>query len=113
MPNFIELGQCPYNENAAQLGEPNYRANAIRECQAYIQAIRNYLGEEPEGAALAHRGFAHDFGTHYEVICTYDPGRPEAVAYALRCEREAPATWEEGGVKPPSRIAESPQRRGR
>lgn len=103
MREFIELGQTPYNETPAQVGDPNYRVNAIRECQSYIQAIRNYLGHEPDGALLGYRGFPHDFGTYYEVVCYYDPAVEAATEYARRCERQAPATWADGGVRPPPR----------
>ena len=113
MKDYIELGSCPWNEEAVQVGDPDYRTNAIRECQAYIQAIRNYLGQEPDGAALAYRGFSHDFGTYYEVICAYDPELPDSMKYAFRCEKEAPATWADGGVKPPARVAQQRRSRGR
>src|SRR5258708_26025810 len=98
MREYLELGQAPYNEMPAQVGAPHYRTNAIRECQTFIQAIRNYLGPEPEGALLSYKGFPHDFGTYYEVICYYDPALPQSVNYAFRCERESPATWKDGGV---------------
>jgi len=101
MQKFIELGQTPYNETPAQVGDPNYRVNAVRQCQSYIQAIRNYLGHEPDGALLEYRSFAHESGTYYEVICSYDPSVQAARDYASRCARQAPSTWADGGVRPP------------
>ncbi len=103
--DYIELGPAPYRETPAQVGEPDYRANALRECRAYIQAIRNYLGPEPDGAQLGIKAFPHDFGTYYEVICYYDPDRPASVEYAFDCEGRGPATWDEGGVRPPPRAS--------
>ena len=50
---------------------------------------------------MTYRGFDHDFGTYYEVICLYDPTVPKATAYAFDCESRGPMTWEEGGVAPP------------
>ena len=64
------------------------------------------------GALLDYKGFPHDFGTYYEVVCYYDPARPEAVDYAMRCERQGPATWEDGGVRPPPRTGDRKRGRG-
>ena len=105
MREYLELGQAPAGEACAQVGDPDYRVKAIRECQTYIQAIRNYLGPEPEGALLSYKAFPHDFGSYYEVVCHYDESKPESVEYAYRCEKEAPLTWADGGVKPPGRTA--------
>jgi hypothetical protein len=110
MKKDIALGQVPYLEMPALLGEPEYRRHAIRACQAYLQAIRNYLGPEPEGALLAYRGVPHPSGTSYEVVCQYETDLPEALDYAWRCVRQRPATWVEGGVNPPLRAAASRRR---
>jgi hypothetical protein len=101
MRKYVELGQAPWNEKPTPVGDSEYRVCAIRECETFIQAIRNYLGHEPTGACLDRKSFQHDFGTEYQVVCYYDETVPEAVQYARRCERQVPATWEEGGVRPP------------
>ncbi len=101
---FIELGQVPWKEKPTPIGDPEYRLNAIRECETFIEAIRNYLGYEPIGAGLSCQAFVHDCGTEYQVVCYYDKDHPEAIQYAHRCERQAPATWEDGGVRCPPRI---------
>lgn len=101
MRDYISVGAAPPDEDCAQIGQPGYRELAIAECKAYIQALRNKLGPEAEGARLTYRGFEHDFGTYYEVICFYDSARPEAEDYAFRCESNGPATWAEGLVEPP------------
>lgn len=103
MSDYLELGQAPANEECAQIGDPNYRTNAIRECRAYIQAIRNYMGMEPDGAYLTYKSFPHDFGLFYEVVVRYDPENEAAVTYAFKRESKAPLTWEEGSVAPPAR----------
>jgi hypothetical protein len=97
---FIALGSAPCNENPAKFGDPDYRATARRECQAYIQAIRNYLGPEPVGAELDTKVFDGDKGMYYEVVCYYDEDSKTAENYARRCERQAPHTWDEGSIKP-------------
>jgi len=99
--DFLTLGSAPAEEECAQVGRPGYREQAIAECRAHVRALRNVLGQEPDGAQLSYRGFSHDFGTYYEVICLFDPNIPEAIDYAFRCESKGPRTWEEGGVAPP------------
>jgi hypothetical protein len=101
MREYIELGQAPYEEDCSQVGTPDYHINARRECQSYIMAIRNYLGQEPDGAELRVKSFWHDFNQYMEVVCYYDESKPDSVDYAFMCEAKAPATWSDGGVKPP------------
>ena len=102
MSDFLTLGSAPAEEECAQVGRPGYREQAIAECRAYVRALRNVLGQEPDGAQLTYCPFRHDFGTYYEVICRFDPAMPEAIDYAYRCESKGPRTWEEGGVAPPT-----------
>ncbi len=99
--NYIPLGPVPCNEDAADIGAPGYAADGPRECRAYLLAIRKKLGPEPAGARLAVMGFPHEFGRYYEVVVHFDPARPASVQYAQRCEREAPESWAEVGMKPP------------
>ena len=98
---FIAIGQAPWAEQCAQVGDLNYRIDAVRECQAFIQAIRNYLRWEPPGARLDVMGFDHEDGTYFEVVCFFDAKNRTAAEFARHCERQAPHTWAEGGVKPP------------
>lgn len=105
MREHITLGPCPYEEIPARLGEPNYRANVFRQCRSYIQAIRNLLGNEPEGAELGLKSFEHELGEYLEVVCYYDPKNELALHYALRCEAEGPATYAQAGMKPPKLLS--------
>ncbi|MDZ4858053.1 MAG: hypothetical protein SGI88_03650 [Candidatus Hydrogenedentes bacterium] len=98
---YLELGASPSDEKCAQVGDANYRENAVKECQAYIQAIRNVCGPEPEGARLSYRSFPHDFGPYYEAVCYYDEDNQAAVDYAFMCDEKAPPTWEDGKVAAP------------
>ena len=100
--DVLDLGCGPANEPCAQLGEGDYRDRAIRECRAFIQAIRRVCGEEPEGASLQLRSNPHDFGTYYSVCCRYDGDSEAAAAYAARCDRDAPTTWEEANMTAPT-----------
>jgi hypothetical protein len=94
MDDFFTLGPVPSDEPCAQVGEEDYRTRAVPECRRYIDLLRKTFGEEPEGTRLAVKWFAHDFGDYCEVVCYFDPEIPDSVAYAQRCESDAPTTWE-------------------
>jgi hypothetical protein len=51
--DYIPLGPVPCDEDHAEIGMPDYARDALKECRAYIQAIRRKVGREPEGARLA------------------------------------------------------------
>lgn len=94
MRDYFCIGSSPWNEPCAQVGEPDYQTKAFKECRRFIRRLRKTLGPEPEGAELRTKGFEHDFGTYYEVVCYFDIENELARAYAQRCEDDAPATWE-------------------
>lgn len=98
----IDLGCCPAEEDAVQVGTPDYARNAKAQCRAYVEAIRAVCGREPEGARLMVAANPHDFGTYYSVEVRYDPANKEAADYAFGCDAKAPTTWEEAGIEPPT-----------
>ena len=93
MRQYFSIGSTPSEEDCAQVGQPDYRRKALEECERFIALIRDTLGSEPEGAELAIKSFSHDFGTYYEVVIWFEPDDAAAVAYAVRCEDDAPTTW--------------------
>ena len=96
MRDYVTIGSAPCEEECVSVSKTDDYLGAMRaECSRFLQLIRKTLGPEPDGARLAVKGFPHDFGTYYEVICWYEEDNEEASAYAFRCESEAPATWEE------------------
>ena len=103
MREYIELGPCPCNEEAVDVCAPGGREANQRECECFVQAIRNYLGREPEGARLGIKRFEHEMRAYREVVCYYDPENEIAAEYAWKCERQSPLTWSDGGVKSPER----------
>ena len=96
MRDYLNIGSSPAEESCVQVGCDDYSTLARAECKRYIDAIRLALGPEPDGARLAIKGFPHDFGTYYEVICYYDDENEDAVTYAFKCESDAPVTWPAG-----------------
>lgn len=90
---YISIGSTPAEESCECVG-PNCDYDKMRaECRRFIDAIRVTLGPEPDGAQLRVKGFPHDFGTYYEVVCYYEEENETAVDYAFRCESDAPLTW--------------------
>lgn len=98
---IIFLGPCPAEEQAAQLGDPDYARDAKTQCRAYIQAIREVCGREPEGARLVVTPQLHDFGQYFEVCVRFDPENEAAVRYASHCDQTSPTTWEAAGMTDP------------
>lgn len=94
MRDYFSLGATPVDEPCAQVGAPNYRTEALKECRRFVALLRRTFGPEPEGAELRIKDFPHDFGTYYEVVCHFETDNAAARAYALRCDAETPATWE-------------------
>ena len=71
----LYIGESPWDESCAQLGTDMYPVNARKECQRFIEQIRNHYGSEPEGARLYIKSNPHDFGSYLSVECdfTWDP----------------------------------------
>src|SRR5262245_5813706 len=90
---FLVLESGPAEEECADVGVPDYRERALRECNALVGQLRRQFGREPPGAALAVRPMPHDAGTYYTVIVFYEG--PEAEAYALRVEKDFPGRWDD------------------
>jgi len=91
--DYMSIGPAPCDEECVQATCDN-AGEQQAECRRFITLIRKHLGEEPVGARLKVKGFPHDFCTYYEVVCMYDENSEEACAYAMRCESEAPSTWD-------------------
>ena len=101
MTEEFDLGPCPAEEDAIQIGHFDYPRDARKQCNAYIEAIRKVCGPEPEGARLRITTNLHDYGTYFSVAVRFDPDDRSAVDYALKVEGKAPTTWEEAGVPDP------------
>lgn len=98
MREYISIGSTPPEEPCLQLGNPDCTVTAQKEeCQRYIALLREFFGEERGTAHLGIRGFAHDFGTYYEVVCYYDDQDEIGQDYAFACESEGPLTWDDKG----------------
>ena len=94
MRDEISIGSTPASEDCAQVGSEGYYPQARRECRAFIGQLQRQFGPPPEGARLAVKSNAHDFGTYLDVVVRFDDDNPEAVEYAYRCEEHASDVWD-------------------
>jgi|SRR5690349_3997659 len=94
MRDYLNIGSTPSDESCAQVGRDGYAMQARRECRTFAEQLRRVFGPEPEGAHIGVKGFPHDFGTYYEVVCWYDDDMPESVKYAFKIESETPTEWD-------------------
>ena len=92
--DYLVIGSVPAAEDCAQVGTPNYKSQAIKECRAFIEQLRRQFGPEPVGARLERKEFPHDFGSYDEVVVWYDEDNQEAIDYAFKLEAEMPEKWD-------------------
>ena len=102
----LYLGSTPPEEACAQVGQPNYREQALKECRAYIRQLARHFGEPPPGTRFALSRETHDFGSYFEVVVWYDPEDETSREFALRVDDNLPArwdaqAWEELGLEAP------------
>src|SRR3990167_8221036 len=97
MRETLSLGPSPYAETCAQVGstEYDYATRARIACKAFVAQLRRVFGKEPEGATFRITRNAHDFGTYYDVVVSYDEASPEAREFAYMVERGIPDYWDE------------------
>ena len=90
----ISLGAVPARETFTRAGEAGDAQRAHAECRRYVALLRDAIGPEPRGAQLRIRRSEPERGSYLEVVVEYDDENNVARAYAIRCDREAPTTWE-------------------
>lgn len=94
MRDYITIGSAPAEEPCVQVSSTEaYSEPMWKECRRFLRLIREKLGAEPGTARLSVKGFPHDFGTYYEVVCSYDDNDEIGMEYAYKCEAESPANW--------------------
>jgi len=94
LKDSLYIGEVPWDEPCASVGDDLYLVHAQNECIRFIKQIRKHYGEEPKGARLFVKQNPHDFGTYLSVECefTFDPnddeqGEPNlALDYAFAIE---------------------------
>jgi hypothetical protein len=93
--DHLDLGSAPSDERCVQLGvDDDYEARAGRECRTLIKQFHRLCGDPPPGTFFRVMANPHDFGVYYSVAIHFDPNDEDAVAYAYRCDEEAPSEWD-------------------
>lgn len=95
MKDYLDIGPCPAEEKAAQVGSEDCERRSKIECRAFINQLRRLHGPEPEGAKLGAKSFPHEFGNYLDVVCYYDSDLPDSLECAFKCESGTPARWDE------------------
>ena len=92
--DYVDIGPGPYEEDCAQVGEPDYAERSRKECTAFkYQLLRMF--PPPEGASVVVRSHQHDFGVYREVAVKFDSENEAAADYAYMLEGESPKFWDE------------------
>jgi hypothetical protein len=96
----IEVGSAPWGEECAQVGKPGYEQRAYKECLAYkkqlLRTVSTYYGKDlPEDFSFKIKSFPHDFGSYYEVVCTFDSNNPESCDLFEYLDNNLPEKWDD------------------
>ncbi|WP_323810728.1 hypothetical protein [Sphingobium baderi] len=107
MPDAIDLGGAPADEDCAQLGQTEDFARLNRlEVATYRAAMIARFGQPPEGCAFVTLANRHDFGIYRTLGLTIDAGSAHSDAAVLAYSQAAQdglSSWVEAGFAPPVR----------
>lgn len=92
---IMNIGPVPCEENAAQVGRPDYDERSRLECAVFKRMLERLHPSPADCAAvLVIKSFAHDFGAYREVCVRYDDTDAQATNYAFHLEGDTPAEWD-------------------
>ncbi len=97
MSDFIDIEACPYGEECAQIGAPDYHERVRKEGRAFINQLRRQFGPTPQGFKMYLKGHQHDFGTYHMIRLEYCT--EEGAQFALLIDNESPESWDEEARK--------------
>ena len=97
---YIEIGATPYDEDCAQVGAENYRKDAEKEMDAYINQLNRVFTEaENWGIRFKQKWFNHDFGVYGEVCAYWNTDNEIADRFVYFVEENLPSNWDEEAKK--------------
>jgi hypothetical protein len=99
MKDYLSIGASPHAEDCAQVGQENYRKQAMKELRAFKNQLERLFPNPPTGCYLTIKSFPHDFGTYYEVVCYFDDDIEESRHYAYNMENNTPENWDAAAVE--------------
>ena len=92
---IMNIGPVPCEENAAQVGRPDYDEQSLRECKVFKRMLeRLHPVPADSQASLIVKSFPHDFGSYREVCVRFEDTDPVATGYAFDLERDTPEQWD-------------------
>ena len=95
----IEVGSSPYEEMPAQVGSEGYHDKAAKECGTYKRQLLRILNKKtqtlPDNFSLFVKGFSHDFGTYYEVVCKFKTDDEASWNLYDFLEENLPSHWDD------------------
>lgn len=99
----MELGAAPYEVEPAQVGQDDYSDKARKECSAFKKQLLRILKKKtetlPENFSLLVKGFSHDFGTYYEVVCKFNSNDEASWNLYEFLDENIPANWDDEALK--------------
>jgi hypothetical protein len=94
MKDYITLGSTPSDEPCASVGEPITPRKLCRSAGGFSSFCARHLVRSRKARGSVSSGSRT---TSAPIVrwSNFDTGIEESVEYALRCEAEMPATWED------------------
>lgn len=107
MPDIIDLGGAPANEECAQLGHtPDFdRLNQL-EVGTYRAAIIARYGPPPDGCTFVPLANRHDFGVYRTLALRIDVPWSVLIDAYVEAVQDGLASWHEAGFAAPVRYAD-------
>lgn len=90
--DYLEIGPTPTEEDCIPAGQNPVEER--RECQRFINLLREMFGEERGTARLIIRSNPHDLATYLEVAVSYQVEDEIGFDYALAIENYTPRFWD-------------------
>ena len=98
MKQFVELGNCPYNEEGVQVSKEEYLEEMSKESLKYIALLRKKFFQAIKyNCKFSIKSFQGYFGNYQEVVINYDTEDHNAIRYAFFVDNHLPAKWNNDG----------------
>jgi hypothetical protein len=89
MKEYLDIGPCPCDEEASQLGSPDFDEKNLAECKRFKGLLEKMF---PKGT-FGIKANRHEYGVYREVVAYYDEDNEEERKSAFDAESETPTTW--------------------
>ena len=98
MKEFVELGNCPYEEEGVQVSKEEYLEDMKKESLKYITLLRKKFSQASNyNCKFNIKSFPSYLGNYQEVVISYDNEDYAAIRYAFFVDNHLPARWSDDG----------------